>query len=113
MRLKSKICAGMNWLLGDWWKPVYDGESWGICHRWRPYRREYGMTKIMNRVFTIKQSAGGNVHDYAEYAMTWQAHRTPELSDFKAHWGDLLYMPFHEDEEIVELEIVELVPKEK
>jgi hypothetical protein len=45
MRLKSKICAGMNWLLGDWWKPVYDGESWGICHRWRPYRREYGMTK--------------------------------------------------------------------
>jgi hypothetical protein len=59
-------------------------------------------------MFTIKQSVRGEVFDYTEFAMIWRESRTPELSDFKAYWGDLFYIPFHEHEEIVEL-----VPKEK
>jgi hypothetical protein len=43
--MKAKISACLCWLLGDWWKPVYDGESWGIYHPWRPHTWEYGLTK--------------------------------------------------------------------
>lgn len=35
----------IKWLLGDWWKPVTDGKTWGIYHPTAWHRWSYGLTK--------------------------------------------------------------------
>lgn len=35
----------IRWVVGDWWYPVTDGETWGIYHPWRWHRWSYGLTK--------------------------------------------------------------------
>ncbi len=51
------------------------------------------------RIFTIKQKNG----DYAEFSMIWRGANNPTIQDFKSFWGDLLYLPWRENEEIIEL----------
>lgn len=58
----------------------------------------------MIRVFALKEKSG---MVNLEYAMIWRGFYTPTLADFKTHWGDLMYEPWHEDSTAIEL-----VPKD-
>lgn len=54
----------------------------------------------MIRIFTLKEKSGlVNL----EYAMIWRGAKAPAVEDFKTHWGDFLYLPWHETSTAVEL----------
>lgn len=61
-------------VLGDWWTPVTDGQTWGIYHPTRRHQWRYGLTKREAVIECRRRNSGLEYACCKKCGFTYAAH---------------------------------------